>query len=45
MRNGTCEDACNVQACNFDDGDCIPEPKCERSMLKDGNCDELCNSE
>ncbi len=38
-----CDSACNVEACNFDKGDCDRcEPSCPSSIIGDKKCDQHC---
>ena len=43
IRDGTCQQSCNVASCNFDGGDCKVGAakicKCDKSWLGDGFCD------
>lgn len=45
--NGECDEVCNEEECNWDDGDCVTPcaPGCNNEWLGDGECDEDCNNE
>jgi len=51
LSNLVCDAACNVTACAYDRGACVPQlaaacsPGCQREWLADGECDDACFTE
>lgn len=43
--NDVCDDECNVEECNYDNGSCYTEcsPGCTFELYYNDTCDELCN--
>eukprot|EP00397_Hematodinium_sp_SG-2012_P033742 GEMP01036096.1.p1 GENE.GEMP01036096.1~~GEMP01036096.1.p1 ORF type:complete len:429 (+),score=107.48 GEMP01036096.1:147-1433(+) len=44
-RNGECDVECNVESCEFDDGDCQCDPDCSQASVGNGICDPRCMNE
>ena len=51
LSNRRCDAACNVTACAFDRGACVPQlaaacsPGCQPEWIHDGECDDACYTE
>jgi len=42
--DGICDELCDNEACNYDNGDCDCSPGCHNTIQGDGVCDEDCNN-
>lgn len=43
-QNGICNEACNVERCGYDGGDCNQLCECDMELLLNNRCDLECNS-
>ena len=43
--SGRCNEACYVEECEWDDGDCDCSAGCSEWLIGDGTCNDECNVE